>query len=405
MSSAAPAMAHRTFTVVTIALDKNVVPVLREALGALSGFEIAGQLTSYITGPKQQSVLRDLQLRTPDICIVDFDADRHMAAHTVEAIRDAMPGTAIYAMSAESSPDAIIEAMRAGCSEYLLKPVVKDRFVEALVKIEHKRRERGPEKRGRIYSFIGAKGGSGVTTIASHLATYVAQRGAKVLLIDQHADLGDVSVYLGLGTHQYNFYELVNNIHRLDLQLLEGFVVHHSSGVDVLPAPESFGDVVHASAAAVQSTLNFLRDIYEVIMIDCAPGLNGTNAVVIDESDVVYLVGEQELPSIKNLARFLEYLRRFCPENKIRVVLNRFAKKAPITQEQFEKAIRMPASVVIPNSYPDVISAIHSGSPIGPNSRSELAPSFKHWASTLTESIATSEHVEPKRRSAILGIF
>lgn len=398
--------ASRKFTILTIAMESSSAPVLREALASIAGFEISGQIATYINGPKQNLVIRDIQNRMPDVCIVDFDQDRKSAVHTVEALREALPGVALYALSMESNPDAIIEAMRAGSSEYLLKPVSKDRLVEALIKIEHKRRERGPAKRGRVYSFIGAKGGSGVTSLASHLASYVAQKSVKTLLIDQHSDLGDISVYLGLGPHTYNFYELVNNIHRLDLQLLEGFLVHHPTGVDILPAPETFGDNVHVSAAAVQSTLNFLRDIYEVIVIDCAPGLNGTNAVVIDESDVLYLVGTQELPSVRNLARYLEYLRRYCPEDKVRVVINRYSKKAVISQEQLEKAIRTPVSMVIPNCYPEIIAAIHNGTPIGMNSKSELAPSFRHWASMLTENAAAAAHAgEAKRRSSILGMF
>ena len=53
-----------------------------------------------------------------------------------------MPYIAVFALASDSSPERIIDAMRSGCSEYLLKPPARERVVEALVKHEQKKRER-----------------------------------------------------------------------------------------------------------------------------------------------------------------------------------------------------------------------------------------------------------------------
>ena len=42
----------------------------------------------------------------------------------------------------------------------------------------------------------------------------------------------------GINRHQYSFYELVHNTDRLDLELLQGFLLQHESGLHVLDSPE-----------------------------------------------------------------------------------------------------------------------------------------------------------------------
>jgi pilus assembly protein CpaE len=386
-------------------VDKRATAGLRDIVGLLPGFEISGELDHW--DASDAASLQDLQQRQPDVCVIDFDDNRELAASRAEQIKGALPMTAVFALSSDSSPERIIEAMRSGCSEFLLKPPARERVVEALIKYEQKKRERGgPAKKGKILAFVGVKGGTGVTTLATHIATFAAQGGARTLLIDMHPDLGDVSVYLSLGKHQYHFFELVSNLRRLDSELLQGFITKHSSGLHVLAAPDSFGSVNKASESALGSTLDFLREEYDLIFIDCAPGLNIYNVGAIDRADSVYLVAAPELPSIRNLVRYLEHLKRFnCPKEKTQVVINRYDKRAAIRDDQIEKTIRMPIAFLIPNSYAEVVNAVNSGTPISFTSKSELGTTFRRWLGTIVEKPARlAVNQEPKSWFGKLGL-
>ena len=406
MSTMVPQASRRTLGIVTVSVDKRAVAGLHDIVNSLPGFEITGELDRLDV--TDAALMQALQQRQPDICLIDFDNDRQGAALRAEQIKNAMPMTAVFAIASDSSPERIIEAMRSGCSEYLLKPPARERVLEALLKHEQKKRDRSTPavRKGKIYAFVGVKGGTGVTTLVTQIAALAAQGGTKTLLIDQHPDLGDVSVYLRLAEHKYNFFELANNIHRLDSELLQGFVTKHSSGLHVLAAPDSFGAGTKPSEEALEGTLDFLRDEYDLILIDCAPGLNAYNIGAIDRADAVYLIASPELPSIRNLLRYLEHLKDFnCPPGKMRVVINRYDKRSAIREDQIEKTIRMPVSFLVPNSYAEVIAAINVGMPISSTGKSELGAMFQRWINTLVERPAAlnTKH-EPKRRFGILGL-
>lgn len=404
MSTMVPQASRRTLGIVTVSVDKRAVASLHDIVKSLPGFEITGELEQQ--DATDASVFQAMQQWQPDVCVIDFDSDRDGAASRAEQIKNAMPLTAVFALASDSRPERIIEAMRSGCSEYLIKPPERERLVEALLKHEQKKRDRSaPAKRGKVYSFVGVKGGTGVTTLATHIAALAAQNGTKTLLIDQHPDLGDVSVYLRLGEHKYNFFELVQNVHRLDSELLQGFIAKHSSGLHVLAAPDSFGSGIKPSESALESTIDFLREEYELVIIDCAPGLNAYNIGAIDRSDAVYLIAAPELPSIRNLLRYLEHLKDFnCSHDKTRVIINRYDKRSAIREEQIQKTIRVPISFLVPNSYAEVIDAINIGMPIASNAKSELAITFQRWIDTLVERPALAGKHEAKRRFGILGL-
>src|SRR6185295_7853880 len=91
---------------------------------------------------------------------------------------------------------------------------------------------------------LGAKGGTGTSLVALHLAVEIRQQtGREVLITDLDVTGGTVG-YLTRSNVPYTLQDASLNLHRMDAALLQSLVSKHGSGLDVLQSPGSvrFGE-------------------------------------------------------------------------------------------------------------------------------------------------------------------
>lgn len=393
-----------SLAVSTVGLDAMSYRTLANFMLAVPGAVMATSVEGYSGAEREVGRAGD-KARTR-ICFIDYDRNNEQAVWITEHLRSNYPDVHVFAVSANTEPERIIAAMRVGCIEYLLKPIQNDRVLDGLARVEAKQKERTRAKvHGKIITLIGAKGGTGVTSLALHLALELTGRNQrKCLLVDQHSALGDASLYLGTGRHQYSFYELANNTDRLDQELLKGFLLRHNSGLHLLDSPETV-DVVHkASPSAVEHTLAFLGESYQFVVVDCPPGLSDVTLACISQSDQVGIVLTAELPSIRNAVRYIEHLERLgYNPGKIQIVLNRHSKRGPLADDRIEKALGRKISVRVPNSYNEVIKAINAGAPI-PSRKSDFGEAIQSWAHNLAHH-ADDKAMAQSQSGGLMSLF
>ena len=362
------------------------------------------QVRSYCLDQDPETYLGQVGQVGLDVCLLDFDKNERAAVITAERIHAALPETAIFAVSSEGQPSAILEAMRCGCSEYLVKPIDRDQLVSALIRIGARRKEKHEQNRAQLLAFMGAKGGCGVTTLATQLGALLASSFSRsTLLLDLHADFGDAALYLKLTKSRYHFFELLENTDRIDADFLESFLMRHSSGLELIPAPEgSVGTRDALPPGALARTLNFLRSRYEFILVDLPSSLNDDNLAVIQACDQLYVVAVAEVSAVRNVVRQLEYFQqKDIPRDKVHVVLNRHHVRNVVSDTQIEKVLGQRIFWRIPNQYPEVVKTIHEGDPVSQLSNSEVTRSLEAWASEIGRKPGT----ELKRKNGGLLSF
>jgi pilus assembly protein CpaE len=340
------------------------------------------------------------------IAVVDFDKNPELALQTAECLRQSFyHKIAILALSATMDPDVLLRAMRAGYSEFLAKPFDADEFAETLGRLDHRWSAAvgRPPNSGKILSFFGAKGGVGTTTLAVHLAMYLVWGfEKKVLLIDNHAQLGHVVLYLGMDGSNHHFYDLVQNVSRLDQELLRGFIATHPSGLDVLSSPDVYGGIWKTDTDSVERTLEFLSTQYDFVLLDCEASFDDINLAVIALSNWIYLIATPEIGAIRDLSRYVDGLiQNEQATKKLQVVINRYSSHEAVTIEQIEKAVHLPIAFKIANNYSQLVQSINIGEPVASDSKSEFSRQMTKWAAALAGTTGLTAQEPAKKRFAL----
>src|SRR5712675_3736680 len=140
-----------------VSLDPTSYQALSHFMEVVPEAVVLGNLNHYAGAERE--IGRALDLAHTRICFIDYDQNTQEAIWITERLRSEYPDVHSFAMSSYSEPEAIIAAMRAGCAEYLLKPVHAERVLDGLTRVEAKQKEKNRSKvRGNVITLVGAKG-------------------------------------------------------------------------------------------------------------------------------------------------------------------------------------------------------------------------------------------------------
>jgi pilus assembly protein CpaE len=267
--------------------------------------------------------------------------------------------------SAQADAELLVRCMRAGAREFLTLPLAPGAMDEALVRASVRRPAVSLTRKtiGRLLVFLGAKGGAGVTTLASNFAVSLAKESGKsTLLIDLDLPLGDAALGLGI-TAQYSTVNALQNFNRLDSTFLSTLLTKHSSGLSVLAAPGKFAQAP-VSNEAVDKLLAVARQGFDYVVVDAGSRLDLAGTALFDESSTVYLVTQVGIAELRNSNRLVtEFFTGRGP--KLEIVINRYNPRSlEVDEEHITKALTRPAQWKIPNDYAAVRETQNTATPL-----------------------------------------
>jgi pilus assembly protein CpaE len=334
----------------------------KSVASALAGPQ-SGMTREFAAYPALDDVPRLLEA-DHDVIIIELDSDPEHALDLVEQICGNSQAT-VMVYSTRSDSDLLVRCMRAGAREFLTHPVAPSTLAQAFVRAAARRpTTRTPKKTaGRLYAFTGAKGGSGVTTVASNFAVALAQESKqRTLLIDLSIPLGDAALTLGV-TALFSTANALQEYSRLDSNFLQKLLAKHNSGLFVLAAPDLYVPY-QASNEAVERLLTIARQDFDYVVVDAGSGTTQFCPSLFEMASTVFLVSQVSITELRNSNRLISGLFA-SSKSKLEIVLNRYTPRSlGIDEEHITKALTQPANWKIPSDHVSVRQSQNTASPL-----------------------------------------
>jgi pilus assembly protein CpaE len=246
------------------------------------------------------------------------------------------------------------EALMAGAHEIVILPAERSVVASAVQKAVARvatAAQGGSEVdlRSPLIVVLGPKGGVGKTTISTNLATTLAQRGRRTLVIDLDLQFGDVGLVLGVEP-DHTIHDLMTAQGRLDGERLRGFVGRSADGVDVLLAPVRPDQSESVTADRLAELLDIARGEYDAVVVDTPPAFTTATITAIDNAQHAVMVGTLDLPGLKNMKVGLETLDLMgFDRERIVTVLNRADSKVGLLAHDVKKVLGATPQLEVPS--------------------------------------------------------
>lgn len=244
------------------------------------------------------------------------------------------------------------ELARSPGNQVLLNPAQVKRLID----------DKLVNNKGKIIYVGNLKGGVGKTTLSYLLINTLSVIGLKVCAIDLDVQSNLTAQYLNIGSTQPIFFDVIDG--KLNIQ---DVIVPISSNLDFIPS--SLKNSLIQKSLSMQAPkhhldwfntlcLNYLRNHYDVIVVDTPPHLTTLNSVFclcLDSHDNIVIPSNADEFSLMGLQMFLEDILsirdsyKITSSPKISIIMNRFLQQQKTNLEMLLK---------IGGSYGEMLSEI-----------------------------------------------
>ena len=304
--------------------------------------------------------------KDPDVIVLAMEEPVARAAQAMSSLADALPNTPIIVYSSLSDAVSVRRAMVSGARDYLVKPPRPEELARAIYSVleqEERRRTRltgdtaSTAARGTVITVFGAKGGIGKTTISTNLAAALQKNtDSSVAIVDMDTRFGDVAIMMDVVV-EFSIADVGRNIDTVDRESISDYLVRHSSGVEILPAPLHPSEWGALHRQHIGKVIDLLSQTRDYVIVDTPGAFNELVATALEAAHIILLVTSMDIASIKDTALALEMLRAASvPEDKVKLIINHSTSSNSLRPEDVERVLeyevywRSPHDVAVSSS-------------------------------------------------------
>lgn len=284
---------------------------------------------------------------------------------TIREFRATAPEIPTVGIGQTESPEALLEAMRAGASDYLWPPFSSDKLANLLRSLPDRI---GRPTANRLICFAPCQATDGASTIALHVAHAISRlTDKKPLLLD--CDIHSSTLAFRL-REKFDFH-LGDALERIaDIDDLWKRIATEWNGFRLLACPADGEPPTEALRRRLPDIVASATHEFEPVIADLPSSLSPTIAEIARRAEGLYLVCTPQLVSVHLARRRLEQLMALGVEaKKVRLLVNRSNSKNAISKATIEDALNLPVDFSLPNDFEAVSQAALSAGLVAPKTR------------------------------------
>jgi septum site-determining protein MinD len=234
---------------------------------------------------------------------------------------------------------------------------------------------------GRSIVVTSGKGGVGKTTTSANLGTALAQRGARVALVDADVGLRNLDIVLGLESRvKHHLLDVLEERVSLDEALVAD---KHSPSLRLLAAAQS-REKEDVDTEKMCALILGLRERFDYVLIDCPAGIEMGFKNAVAGAQEAIVVCTPEVSAVRDVDRVVGLLgNRFAPQlivNRLRPKLVRQGKMLSV--DDVNAILRLPLLGTIAEE-PAIIVTTNRGEPLALRTDSPTAAAYRAIAARL----------------------
>ncbi len=341
---------------------------------------------------------------TPNLIIVESrNTERGPLMGELEGLAGVCdPASKVVVVGESNDIQLYRELIRNGISEYLMGPLHPMQVIETIAALYA-----APESEpiGKVFAFIGAKGGAGSSTIAHNFAWALSnQLNIASTVVDLDLAFGTA----GLDFNQDPAQGVVDALiapERLDDVLLDRLLVKCAERLHLFAAPAMLDRDYDIDAPAFETVLDIVRTSSPAVVIDVPHAWTSWSRQTLMSADEIIVTATPDLASLRNAKNICDHFATSRPHDaRPRLILNQVGvvKRPEIPVKDFAEAIGAEPLLVLPFDPQLFGTAANNGQMIGQlNPQSRAAQGFMHLGRILTGRETATETKKPKRESIL----
>ncbi|MDO9076212.1 MAG: CpaE family protein [Brevundimonas sp.] len=339
-----------------VSVPRIAIHVFAERQDTLAAAERAGQdrrlsraTTQIRVGGVAAAVEAYRHEPTPPLIVVECMKDPQTLLWEVDQLAEVCDaGTKVVVVGATNDILLFRELMRRGVSEYLVAPLQPLQLISAIGGLFA---DPAQPFVGRSIAFVGARGGTGSSSVAHNTAYAMSERiGANTVIVDYDLPFGTA----GLDFNQdplSGVADALSQPDRLDPVLLDRMMVRCTDKLSLFAAPATLDVDWDISPEAFEEVTTQIRSTAPFVVLDLPHLWSGWMRRTLIAADEVVIVATPDLASLRNAKNMIDLIKQGRPNDAPpRLVLNQVGVpgRPEIPAKDFGAALGVHPSLIIP---------------------------------------------------------